>query len=739
MKHLYLSLLVTIYFQLVAQNVVYLEQDLLAYTSDEKENIVPDWSYVGYHNGEKLIPNISVVKTISPISGDNYEHIQNAIQEVEALPQNADGIRGALLLAAGTYKVSNTLVISKSGVVLRGEGQNTILIATKKAQHTLIEVKGKDDASKSSSSKTLITDSYVPLGAKSFTVASGHSFKVGDNILVERVPNQAWIDLIGTGTLSQTDPNDTDWTPNSYTLAYKRNIVAIDGNKLTIDAPIVDYIDNQYAKGYVYTYTWDDKIEEVGVESMRLESEYTNETDEEHGWRGVSFINAENSWMQYVDAYYFGYSCVNVESSSNNITVQNCKMIDPKSKTTGGRKYSFDCDGQRNLFKNCYAKGGRHDYVSGSRVPGPNVFVGCESENQLSVTGPHHRWATGQLYDNVIGTENFAAEWRGTSGSGHGWSGSQIMFWNCTGATFIIQSPPGDHVNWCIGCTGTISNESYWGTKDLGVIESTNQPVIPSSLYDKQLAERLILQNINIQKPYFESSITIPGMIELENFDKGGQYISYLDNTFGNASKFYRSESVDINQIDNTSNKYFIGRTQTGEWLEYTIDVQKTGDYDFTLMAASNNVDGGGIHFEIDNIDITGRFQVDNTEGWQTFTPIKASNIYLKKGKQILRVYIEEGGVNLDKVSIEPSVISGTNKILTHPINIYPNPASDKLHIELNQLASSVEIYSSQGILQLSINSISQETIDVSSYDSGIYTVKAIIQNKTFTHSFIVK
>ena len=51
---------------------------------------------------------------------------------------------------------------------------------------------------------------------------------------------------------------------------------------------------------------------------------------------------------------------------------------------------------------NCQSTEGRHDYVTGARVCGPNVFYNCTAFQTYADIGPHHRWAVGTLYDNII-------------------------------------------------------------------------------------------------------------------------------------------------------------------------------------------------------------------------------------------------------------------------------------------------------------------------------------------------
>jgi hypothetical protein len=459
----------------------------LVYKADARGNVVPDYSYVGYHQGELSIPDVPVVKTISADTGDNLNNIQNAINEVGNRTPDANGIRGAILLKAGTYRVSNNILLNKSGVILRGEGNTTHLIATRREQHSLIVIGGSSGPSYNTATKKKITDSYVPIGVKTITVEPGHTFKVGDKVILERKPNQAWIQLLGMDKLK-----GTVWTTSAYTFYYKRVVAAVNGNKITIDAPVMDPIDPQYAEGSLYTYTWDKKVENCGVENMMLDSEYSSSTDEQHGWVAVKFTYAENCWMQKVDAYHFGYAAADMDPGCYKISVLNCQYLEPISQTTGGRKYSFNIGGQQCLVKDCHTNSGRHDFVLDARTPGPNAFVNCKADNQKDDSGPHQRWAVGCLYDNVSGNRELNVMNRLNSGTGHGWAGTQMMFWNCKFAKHTVQDPPADHINWAIGCTAaTITGNGRYTKEPIGYVESQGKNVIPQSLYEQQLKDRL--------------------------------------------------------------------------------------------------------------------------------------------------------------------------------------------------------------------------------------------------------
>ncbi|MBC7846024.1 MAG: T9SS type A sorting domain-containing protein [Flavobacterium sp.] len=467
----------------------------LVYTPDSKGNMVPDFSGVGYMNSESSIPTIAVVKTVNAVVGDNWTNVQNAINEVAALPLDSNGFRGAILFKSGTYELGNTINITAGGIVLRGEGfdgSGTNFMATKKSQHTLFNFAGASGKTAISSSTKKITDAYVPIGKKQITVASGHTFVVGDKVLIHRIPNDAWISLLGMDKISWADPLAIDWVASAYDVYSERKVMAVSGNVITLDAPIMDVIDPVYSTGELMKYT-SSRIEKCGIENMRISSYFASDTDESHGWTAVSFANIANGWARNLEAYHFGYSAVHITSTASWITVDNCKMQDAKSIITGSRRYSFNVDGQRNLVTNCTTKNGRHDYVNGSRTCGPNVFYNNTATIQNSDIGPHHRWSTGVLFDNIMGNGSQDVQNRLDAGSGHGWSGGQIMFWNCTAGKMILQDPPGDERNWAIGCkSAQITNVGTVATESLGIVESQGTPIaaIPS-LFEAQLSERL--------------------------------------------------------------------------------------------------------------------------------------------------------------------------------------------------------------------------------------------------------
>jgi hypothetical protein len=530
---------------------VYLDDNnRIVYAKDEKGNQLPDFSYVGYHAGEKDIPEALVRVTLSPVDGDNTDRIQAALDKVGELPLGREGLRGAVLLKKGVYDIAGKLTIKHSGVVLRGEGNGpdgTVLVATgygnAKYKRSLITVGNGDRAKVQHATKRAITDDYVPVGARTFAVASATGYEKGDHIVVFRPSTAEWIHAIGCDRLApkwtrllqsrwvregESEPagfyyrrpglsrevriakkddesweefekrvplknngkaldTTSQWKPGSYDFYFERRIVGVDrrNHLVTIDAPIVQALDAQYGGGAIYQVKTSNRVTEVGIEHLRLVSEFAKPTDdnpygdprkttssEDHGWNGIVINrNSENTWVRNVYGNYFGWSLISAKGL--HATVQDCVNLGHASQISGGRRYPFMIDGQLNLMQRCIAVEGRHEFVVQARTLGPNVFVDCIGFDSKSSSGPHHRYAVGTLFDNVKSGHYMESRFRGSSGSGHGWAGAQTCFYNCIAPGFKVGTPTGA-MSWVIGSG-----------------ENASARVDPPSLYYQQLAERL--------------------------------------------------------------------------------------------------------------------------------------------------------------------------------------------------------------------------------------------------------
>jgi len=567
-----------------SSELIYLDQDELTYVPfamkgrSNEVNTIPDFSFAGYMGGGVSLPtDIPIKATVFPEAGDDVQRIQDAINMVESLDPDQNGFRGVVLIKAGHYSLENILAIRESGVILRGEGQGlngTVLHSNPKVSHSVISILGDGGITKDAASIQIITTDYVPVGSHSFEIADASDFMIGDKIVVTRTPNQLWIDELGMDqeTLCGGDSDCVGWEPGAYAINHERVITAISGNMISIDIPIVDVIEELYGGGSISKVLSSRRINHCGIENIRIQSFYDGNLDESHAWTAVRLKDSENCWVKQVTGQYLAYSTVNIESA-NFTTVEDCAYIDPKSQVSGGRRYPYAIqEGLGNLVQRCYAYNGRHDFLIGSRVTGPNVFLDGLGESTRSDIGPHHRWATGTLFDNL--SCGSARVWnRGNSGTGHGWAGAQTLFWNIDSYTgeFRVDSPIGS-INWGIGCIGTDqTGEGYW--------ESWGTKVQPRSLYLQQLEERLGANAVN--------NITLP--------QQRTQEIYEILSTWGGQGNFY--EGGFTGDIPNVSFISPMDMIDVSIWEGGDIEIEAT-DMDGTIQNVKLLINGEPIATE---------------------------------------------------------------------------------------------------------------------------------------------
>jgi hypothetical protein len=520
MKYLYYLIILfnfSAYSQWQSNLVHYNNQGRLVYTELAGHLRIPDFSWAGYKNSNTAVPDIPVVKTISPISGDNTAKLQAAIDSMAQIPLGANGFRGALLLLPGTYQVNGTVKLNVEGVVLRGSGDGTnpdssTIIYGKgnsPAQRTILIAGGGSSTSwkdQVSGTKVNITSDSVFIGSREFTVSSASAFSVGDNIIIYHPCTDAWLAAINYGGVHSTD-SGAAWAAGTQPIVYNRYITKITGNTITIDAPVFNHLIKSLSQSYIYKYSRNGLKKNIGVENLRIDIETLGGTDENHAWQCLDMYLIEDAWVKNCTFIHFGQSGIRTNTATR-ITVENCKALDPVALVDGERRYNFQTytASQQILFKNCHATNGRHHYVSnGTSWTSGVVFTNCTSSGAYTSSEGHRRWSQGFLYDQhteldgpraglnprLLGLYN-----RGNMGTSHGWAIANSVAWNCDLAAgdLIVQQPPTAQ-NYAIGCKGAHITGTYPPApfdEPGGYIEGSNLPGLqPASLFEAQLNDRL--------------------------------------------------------------------------------------------------------------------------------------------------------------------------------------------------------------------------------------------------------
>jgi hypothetical protein len=142
--------------------------------------------------------------------------------------------------------------------------------------------------------------------------------------------------------------------------------------------------------------------------------------------------------------------------------------------------------------------------------------------------------------------------------------------------------------------------------------------------------------------PYSGTPAAIPGTVQAENFDNGGEGVAYHDTTSGNAGGVYRSTDVDL--AAGSGGGYVVGWVSAGEWLNYTVNVASAGTYTASFRIASLG-QGGTFHLTMNGTDVTGSITVPDTGGWQNWQNVTRT-VTLAAGVQTARLVMDTSGVN---------------------------------------------------------------------------------------------
>ena len=325
-------------------------------------------------------------------------------------------------------------------------------------------------------------DDYVPVGATSFHLADASGLKVGDTINVIRPSTKEWIDKLGANDFGGGEGGG--WKPGTRDLVWDRVIKSIDGNLVTIDAPVTTAMETGFGGGRVESYSWPGRISNVGVENLRLESAFdtSNPKDENHSWCAITMENACDAWVRQVTFVHFAGSAVAIYESCQRVTVEDCLSLAPVSEDAGYRRNTFFTMGQQTLFLRCFAEHGRHDFSVGHCAAGPNAFVQCEAGEALADSGAIESWSSGTLFDNVrIDGNGLSLGYRAGNNAGIGWAAASSALWNWSASVIRCWNPPGAQ-NWSFGSWGGFEGDGVW--------RNSNGFMKPESLYAAQLAER---------------------------------------------------------------------------------------------------------------------------------------------------------------------------------------------------------------------------------------------------------
>lgn len=469
---------------------------------------IMDFSTAGYMGGGVPRPTVLPVLTISPPddpSADAAIIIQKAIDQQSKQPL-INGFRngGSILLSAGNWNMSTSLLIKSSGIVLQGDPNGGTVLIAKGSPRNLIQI-GVNGSNRLAATKYAVTDAYLPLGAERINLDTTNGLNAGDRISIQIPITSEWIALLGMDKLTR-DGESQVWITPGRILSIDRVIKNVDSNtQITLDSALPQPIDAVYTQSLggasVRKYSTNTQINQVGLEHIQAQGAFVNLPISQTLWSFASFNNIVDSWMEDVSFTDFGAGAISLKKGTQRITLNNLSIIRTNLEPNDdGYPADIDLSGSQILIRNAFMYGPEvasntalnyFFVVSSSLVTGPNVVLNMKqvAGNRGSIQ-PHMRWSSGLLIDNaVLPNGDISFMNRGNMGSGQGWAIGYGVIWNSITKTFINQTPPGVD-NYAVGVIGEAGRRFFdgnWGTTaHMGKLYDD----VPS-LYLYQLNDRL--------------------------------------------------------------------------------------------------------------------------------------------------------------------------------------------------------------------------------------------------------
>ena len=444
---------------------------------------LPDYSFCGYRHSDVPLPEVKNQVFVSWKEGDQSSRIQQAIDYVSSLPMDANGHRGAVLLDKGVFELTTSLRITTSGVVLRGmDKEQTCLLKKGVDRGAIIYMEGIND--RMPLDTLAISSLDVAMNECTFQVAESATWKEGDRILIHRPSTKEWIASLHCN-VHGGGHDFWGWKPGDADIFWDRTITQVQGNHITIDAPLTMALDAQWGTSTVIPYIWKGRMAESGIENLTLVSDYNpnNPKDEDHPWTGISIEHAENCWVRRVNFRHLAGSAVIVQPTGSQITVEDCISHEPISEIGGMRRYTFYTFGQHTLFQRCLSIHGIHDFSAGTNAAGPNAFVQCDAIESYGYSGATGLWSCGLLFDivNVDGNDLRLMN-VGPQFNGAGWISANSTLWQCSAASIHCFSPSSKEKNYVFGSWGQCWGNAEWHDMD--------SHIKPRSLFYAQWKQR---------------------------------------------------------------------------------------------------------------------------------------------------------------------------------------------------------------------------------------------------------
>ena len=422
-----------------------------------------------------------------------------------------------------------------------------------------------------------------------------------------------------------------------------------------------------------------------------------------HNYAAGSYAsgNTGNNEESSSQANYYAASLINWGSEKGDNTIRDLGIFMYTNLTVAAQQYWYDMDGQvlppgyqHDMISLLWDNGGRYwtwfgnhnqpEYVRGIHwlpITGASLFMGARpgyntlNYNELiSETGgtlnywPDLAWSFLALDDPnraiaaFDANSNYVPEWAESKANTYHWLHNlrtlghletsvtanlptAAVFNNAGNLTYAAYNAGASSVtvNFSDGQTMVVAARTLATSRRCnGTCPTATPTAIPTATTAPTATPTYAPVS-----PYNGSPATIPGTIQGEDFDLGGEGAAYHDNESRNNGGQYRpDEGVDISLSSGDGPGYGVTSAFAGEWLRYSVNVASSGQYSLSVRLAASG-GGGSFHIERGNgSNLSGPISVPNTGGWATWQTVTVTGLSLSAGSQVLRLVLDGNGIS---------------------------------------------------------------------------------------------
>jgi endoglucanase len=202
-----------------------------------------------------------------------------------------------------------------------------------------------------------------------------------------------------------------------------------------------------------------------------------------------------------------------------------------------------------------------------------------------------------------------------------------------------------------------LANNVYGALMELALNTKCERNIVHRDVIDAMIRQPFSNETIPFKSNYISSGT----IIQAVDYDLGRNGAAYYDRdtanyrlstgkeSTGNTGGVYRNDGVDIYRDTRNPENYYVGHIENGEWLQYTVNVQASGNYNL-IFIFSSKISDGILSLTDGGKAIVKNMQIPNTGDYENWKKVTSAKLNLTQGSHTLRVYIEKGGFNFESI-----------------------------------------------------------------------------------------